>query len=1009
MANIRRGKSSSSSSSSSTSKPPIKISYNNTTQAILINCGTNELPYKDFTNVEPHNIINVQKNLRYLDSKKDLLGSSNLDDVISHAYGFKTRETPPAYSMLSVIKKAYVNHVASQGFIETKSWAKSKARASLEIKLGANEKESFVFRESGMNLNEDITNGCTDMACFSNTILDPFVRSFATDAVHFPDLGQSLEFDQSFLDYFLKFDKCKKLLSTLLTKGSQTKGNEELATYNYSYEIEYYPEEKIEGEIFYPGRTPRDTPLNEYVIGNENKNAFLQQVQKKSEVGPKKDIVIQIKEMGDVLQVFTMLAWYRCKNKVLDNNRNPTKKNFVMTTIDSIVFLLSIMIQMPCIVYEFKNEEMESDHPKSSAKQKEEKGRTRYLQRYLPQNFTDMEKITQTAVEIINFNDKVKGIINLIKNNQDVYISKTTEIKIKNDFLEYLISVIDFLTSFVGYLTNPSEYTQIKKDEMITLADNANVTLPDFDFTNLLNIFRDKMSKFQIDNTRDPLLPEFLQFLKINFTVYEMFYEKQGKYYASTMTTFLTQCRQQDTEHPENILFFPCNDSQREQRGKVSFAIWCQRHKVETVRQRGGEPILNSGELGVPIYERDIGDGPCVWTLQTVNMYRYLLQDIHNVLKKKLGSVFLSDYILYDFYTLLAFHFQLCNEVYYPLDEQSDIVERIEIPSLSGYLKKGTTFHYLEEFVDYIIEEYNDPENGPDNSPLIGPKSPVFDPGMPENECVDIVLKDLGPKRETPSTTSETGTPITNQSDDVAAGLIQNAKLQEEFNILMNQLKEEVENAEDDFSKYEEFIRKQPNPIAYLIEANEKASELPIPLYDYLARQMQPLLKREGTYDIMTRSMTDRETADTQPIQSIIDAPTTPEHSIRQTAIVSDDRPGKRKRVRSPSSSPTDVRGIYGLLSASPSATTSPEPNIQSGIKLTPTDKPIIKRSIVTEERPKRSSSEKSTIIKMPNLKGGTRKKKHMHKNKRTRGNKKRGKKTRKHTRKRKHRKTRKH
>ena len=547
----------------------------------------------------------------------------------------------------------------------------------------------------------------------------------------------------------------------------------------------------------------------------------------------------------------------------------------------------------------------------------------------------DMEKIKQTAIEIINFNTKVRDVIVSIKEKQlDVYISKTTPITISNEFLNYLISAIEFLTSFIGYLTNPSEYTQIKKDDMIRHAGLANVTLPDFDFSNLVAALRAKMSEFDIDNIRNPLLPEFLQLLKINFTVYEMFYEKQGKYYASTMTTFLTQCRQHDVSHEENVLFFPCNDAQRQQRGKISFAIWCQKHK----QQRGGTPILNSGEVGVPIYERDMDDGPCVWTFQTVNMYRYLLED----------------YILYDFYTLLAFHFQLCNEVYYPFAEQSDIVERIEMPSLSGYLKKGTTFHYLDEFVDYIINEYNDPDNDKDNRPLTGPESPSFETGITESKCVDMVLKDLGTSK---LDNEKSITPTTSDQDDLAAGVIQSATIQEEFNKLMEKLKKEVEDADDDFSKYEAFIRKKPDPISYLIDLNEKADALPGSLYDLLTREINsstPIFK--GLSSRTDTAMTIKEDVSDTEEQSQI-PPTQIVEPISPIATLDSD----------------DITPF------------TPE-------------QPIEKRAVVTVERKKEEGK-----------KGGTRKKKYSRKNKRTRGNKKRGKKTRKHTRRAKNKKTQKH
>jgi len=457
----------------------------------------------------------------------------------------------------------------------------------------------------------------------------------------------------------------------------------------------------------------------------------------------KKKIIIQVKEMGDVLQVFTMLAWYVCKS-----NNEEFKKNFVMTTIDSIVFLLCIMFQLPCIVYEFKNEEDDEENTKSSAKQKEEKGRTRYLQRYTPKVFTVQDKINQTIEEIEIFNKNIESLLLKIDSNTPIYISKTTVIKIKQEFLDYIKSIINFLTISANHLISKNSVNDYKEalNDLYEKGRNQNIsiTLPNFDedFDKFITSMKNEIETLK---TNKEGLLTFLQSLKINFMIYELFYEKQGKIYASTMITFLTQNRQSDTKYAECVLFFPCNRIQRKQQGKVSFAIWCQQNKIPS---RGGS-IMDTGLIKMPVYEKDIDNDPCIWTLQTVNMYSYLLSDIYGILREKLGSENISEYILYDIYTVLAFHFNLCNEVFYPENKLNDIAERIEMNSETSYLGIKTTEIYLDQIIEYILNEYNDPENEKGEPPLDNPNAPFVEDGMCETKCVNIVLKDLkGPDDE---------------------------------------------------------------------------------------------------------------------------------------------------------------------------------------------------------------------------------------------------------------------
>jgi hypothetical protein len=963
-------------STSSSSSNEIILSYDNANKQIIVNCQGEQKNYSDFTTLTPtnlgitgnFNVFDIQQELRYLDSKKDLLGGTGMDDVVANAYGMKQNQLP-SYNKLNQIKKAYTKQILDDNMIETKSWAKTDMRDSLDIKLGS-EGDSYVFRESGYNINEDIAGGCIDMACFSNTILDPFVRSFSRDTQHFPPKNVSLIFDESFVNGLLKFVGCKLVKSILTSSNlsikrqredSESDGaqDEELsisvpsdkprlikrgrkndeasvggakgdANFNYYYEISYENNINITGNITYPKSISEQTALNRYVIGNENKNAFLQTLSGKSKSDTdQKKIIIQVKEMGDVLQVFSMLAWFLCNSK--------DKKQFVMTTIDSIVFLLCIMFRLPCIVYEFKNEEPDENNPKKASKQKEEKGRTRYLLRYLPISFSNEDKIRQTIYEITTSNKKISTLISrIIDNNLEVYISKSYPIKVDTAFLNYIKYIIDLLTISVEHLLDETDNSAIRASLLSNIYQYSNKELTPEEinslvtektqvYNSLITSIRSDIADKTREDYNDNITP-FLQQLKINFMNYELFFNGKGKnsdkLYAATSITTLTQNRQKQMNHLENILFFPCNDKMRQETGKVSFAIWCQKHPQPT----SGGSLMDSGEIQISVYEQKDES----WTSQTVNMYYYLLRDIYDVLQKKLGTDHISDYLLYDIYILLAFHFNLCNEVYYPFDKSSELVERVGLPSLSGYLKEGQCFNYLDEFIDYIVDEYNDPNNGPGNFPLTEPNSPLFDYDITKSECVNNAFQNLSgvemtiPEEISAEETTE-ATVVSDQGLGKGPGKMTvvpeegSEKGQEKYESIMQKLESDVKKNNENIDDYLKLIEKlekddrgkghlEPQSREeYVIELNENAEFNKEPLFEYLKRIAAGIMKRkigeQGTPDTLSRLSTaetvrprySRESSEydseTESVRTD-DLPYSPESILSQSSIAETVRPG---------------------------------------------------------------------------------------------------------------------
>jgi hypothetical protein len=97
---------------------------------VTINNSTTPLYYNDIYSNNPDPNINAkspafQQIMRYLDSKKDLLGLRGFNRVILEAYGLNAE---PPYSLLKTYKESIIKHHKS--VIETKSWAKTKIRSS---------------------------------------------------------------------------------------------------------------------------------------------------------------------------------------------------------------------------------------------------------------------------------------------------------------------------------------------------------------------------------------------------------------------------------------------------------------------------------------------------------------------------------------------------------------------------------------------------------------------------------------------------------------------------------------------------------------------------------------------------------------------------------------------------------------------------------------------------------------------------------------------------------------
>ena len=535
----------------------IDVGYdNNNGITVTINNAT-PLYYSDIYSNNPDPNINAkspvfQQLMRYLDSKKDLLGLGGFNDVILSTYGL-SRE--PSYSLLKTYKESIIReHVSS---IETKSWAKTKIRASLEVDLIAIDEannEVYIFRESSMDLSDDIVDANNnkivpkDIACFSNTILDPLKRSFLTsNALHFPQVRTPLVFNQSFIDGFLKFINCRNVSSTLITETALRINGEDRYTYNYDYNISYSNGgsngTQISGVISYPNNNDQSNIINKYVIGNENKRLTIQSNNAPNGDRNYKEHIVQIKEMGDVLQVFTMLVWMIYTTNDITATLRDFKKTVLMTTIDAIVFILCIMFRLPCIVYEFK-EESDQDIKKPN------NGRTRYLQRYRPVELTFGEKKNLILADILNHNNKIIEIIDdVLQQNQRVFISKSESIYLNPDFLNQLKNIIEYLNRCAQFIVAnnlldvnsfPGSIFTNNTDNTDNSGDNTDLSSPVNEIvTNVIDT--NDVTSNAVSSDDPSYLKKLEMLLKLNCKIGELFYKNNnGNIFAMKAQKTLT-------------------------------------------------------------------------------------------------------------------------------------------------------------------------------------------------------------------------------------------------------------------------------------------------------------------------------------------------------------------------------------------------------------------------------------------------------------------------------------
>jgi hypothetical protein len=354
----------------------------------------------------------MQQILRKLDCLKDAKegnGISAKDDIMTKIF-------PNANSTLNLNQIKEIVFKQSADKIDTHSWLKS---SSLSVNLTFIKN---VFFETGLSPKSYIKNYKNPseqvfnmIGCFQNEVGDPFLRKTEDITIRYPEQNISLTFDASFMGYF-GFSNT--------TYSSKLVGkNEKGGLYNYEIDLgssnKYgsdgvnkikesgTPIERYNTTII-NNNVSKDVSGDEYFKGNDYKNDIINilNVNQQANLPEIKRYIIG-KELGDVMQVLLMMIWQIAENTI-------DKKEYCMVTIDSIVFLLCIMLEQPCF------------YTHNSNKGKSDEDKCYRIQYFFPTIITPQQRIKmrfeQKYNETLANNLKIKNFINKIYIEKELYI-----------------------------------------------------------------------------------------------------------------------------------------------------------------------------------------------------------------------------------------------------------------------------------------------------------------------------------------------------------------------------------------------------------------------------------------------------------------------------------------------------------------------------------------------------------------------------------------------------------
>jgi hypothetical protein len=275
------------------------------------------------------NVIRHNSQIRILDCKKDA-GSV---DLIDKNLNLDQSTTNLAYETIyagvpnvSFDSLHSCEDKVTEHFNESTnpiSWVKTMT-ALEETKML---KQKVAFKESGVNPERFIKNPnyCFN---FADEELDPLKRSDMEGTektppdFFFPAVGEEIVFTVEFMSY-LGMPKCS-LRATRPNGDPKTK---------YNFEI------TVGGLVI---DTTNAHGIN-WFAGNAEKNNILKAVlpggAKRGPAFLKKQALIAVKEMGDLMQVIMMFIWRHLNND----------KDYTMSTCDKVVFMICMLMQLNCI------------------------------------------------------------------------------------------------------------------------------------------------------------------------------------------------------------------------------------------------------------------------------------------------------------------------------------------------------------------------------------------------------------------------------------------------------------------------------------------------------------------------------------------------------------------------------------------------------------------------------------------------------------------------------------
>ena len=261
-------------------------------------------------------IIEFQKELNYLDSRKDFTGASILYSL--NIYPLLNERTPTYPEDLDTIEKIILNSVS--GYLHHTTWIKVKKHSPLTEQKTFNK----VLWESGLGPSCFIEQGYSTVKTFGSYI-DPLEKQTAQEV--WPPNGDKIVITPNFME-LMGFGKSSLEATTIGTSN-----------FNYKMVIKCGTDCSNNNGCTVEHTVRRDNtdPNSKYFKGNRTKKDFLST--SGSGMGHEKIKYIVLKEWGDKMQVLIYLILLQYLGS----------QSAIMTTCDKVVLVFCIILGIPCI------------------------------------------------------------------------------------------------------------------------------------------------------------------------------------------------------------------------------------------------------------------------------------------------------------------------------------------------------------------------------------------------------------------------------------------------------------------------------------------------------------------------------------------------------------------------------------------------------------------------------------------------------------------------------------